>query len=430
VFLLKSDVTPREKSVSATSPELDADDAPVAAKPPFIHRIRIRNYKSIEFCDVTLEPLTVLVGRNASGKSNFLDALGFLSDVMEFGIEKAISIHGGASAILNRRSKFNRVDFLVDFGSNDSQQSRFATYAFELSIQRDTGKVTVEKDEFTNLSTSPIRALRHEKPQETNETIGLLLKRQFDYLNKNDANFQYYGWAIELSRKLSRSKVYHFSHSKIRMPQPKAENHLVDRDGGNLSNVCATLFARDPWIHQRIQQYLNSIVPEVEKFDVAELGDYRTIRFQCENIENPFYAASMSDGTLLAVATLTAFAQTDSNGDSPGFIAIEEPETSLHPAAMRALVAAFDEATLSTQVILTTHSSELLDAKEIRPEMIRVVENRDGATILTPLDGASVEIIREGFYTLGELERIRQLGINEHDWIRQKDLCRNGAHHP
>jgi len=44
---------------------------------PFISRVRLENYKSIESCDVWLSPLTVLVGPNGSGKSNFLDALSF-----------------------------------------------------------------------------------------------------------------------------------------------------------------------------------------------------------------------------------------------------------------------------------------------------------------------------------------------------------------
>src|SRR5256885_14782372 len=72
------------------------------AAPPFLRRVRIRGYKSIAFCDVTLEPLTILVGRNASGKSNFLDALAFLRDIVLYGLTQAVKRHGGADAILCR----------------------------------------------------------------------------------------------------------------------------------------------------------------------------------------------------------------------------------------------------------------------------------------------------------------------------------------
>src|SRR4051794_25445086 len=80
--------------------DTEPNDTPLErSKPPFLRRVRIRGYKSIAFCDVTLEPLTVLVGRNASGKSNFLDALGFLRDVVGRGLHEAVKQHGGVDEI-------------------------------------------------------------------------------------------------------------------------------------------------------------------------------------------------------------------------------------------------------------------------------------------------------------------------------------------
>ena len=84
----------------ATVPEkevvTDTDERP---KPPFLRRVRIRGYKSIAFCDVALQPLTILVGRNGSGKSNFLDALAFLSDVLDEGVNSALQKNGSASLV-------------------------------------------------------------------------------------------------------------------------------------------------------------------------------------------------------------------------------------------------------------------------------------------------------------------------------------------
>src|SRR5437588_7860311 len=67
--------------------------------PPFLRRMRIRGYKSIAFCDVQLAPLTVLVGRNGSGKSNFLDALAFLRDLMEMRTAEAVKERKGWRSI-------------------------------------------------------------------------------------------------------------------------------------------------------------------------------------------------------------------------------------------------------------------------------------------------------------------------------------------
>src|SRR5207245_8386908 len=87
----------------ATAPSNEvAADTLAQTKPPFLRRVRIRGYKSIAFCDVSLEPLTILVGRNASGKSNFIDALAFLRDIMHFDVNEVIKQHGGVEAILCR----------------------------------------------------------------------------------------------------------------------------------------------------------------------------------------------------------------------------------------------------------------------------------------------------------------------------------------
>lgn len=59
---------------------------------PFLRRVRIRNYKSIGHCQVPLRPLTVLVGRNGAGKSNFLDALGFVGDALRSSLDQAMAI--------------------------------------------------------------------------------------------------------------------------------------------------------------------------------------------------------------------------------------------------------------------------------------------------------------------------------------------------
>src|SRR5215467_1514161 len=88
------------------------------SKPPFLRRVRIRGYKSIAFCDVTLEPLTILVGRNASGKSNFLDALAFLRDALEDGLAEAVKRRGGHRKIVSRYAEERA--FSIEIGATTS----------------------------------------------------------------------------------------------------------------------------------------------------------------------------------------------------------------------------------------------------------------------------------------------------------------------
>src|SRR5438105_3521214 len=86
---------------------------------PFLRRVRIRGYKSIAFCDVTLEPLTILVGRNASGKSNFLDALAFLRDLMHVRATEAVNDRKGWRSIQCRSGStpHTELGFEATFGS-------------------------------------------------------------------------------------------------------------------------------------------------------------------------------------------------------------------------------------------------------------------------------------------------------------------------
>ena len=72
---------------------------------PQITRVVLENYKSIAFCDVKLGPLSILVGPNASGKSNFLDALRFLSEAMNAPVEKAFQSREGIANVLRRGAR-------------------------------------------------------------------------------------------------------------------------------------------------------------------------------------------------------------------------------------------------------------------------------------------------------------------------------------
>ena len=83
----------------------------MAAEPepqPSITKVWAKNFRSIEYAELELDPLTVLVGPNASGKSNLLDIFGFLADAARDGLETAITRRGGIDSI-GRRSPTGRV---------------------------------------------------------------------------------------------------------------------------------------------------------------------------------------------------------------------------------------------------------------------------------------------------------------------------------
>jgi predicted ATPase len=219
--------------------------------------------------------------------------------------------------------------------------------------------------------------------------------------------------------------IHNFHPDAIRRLQKQGPGYLLEREGSNLAGVITRLREKAPGLLERVKEYLSIISPDIGDFSPVRYGEYETIRFRLRSgSEAPpleFDAASMSDGTLRALAAIMAAFQVAFPQGRPSVIGIEEPETALHPAATRALVDALQEATGQTQILLTTHSSDLLSGREINSLHLLVVRMRNGRTEIAPVDAASQEIIRKELYTLADLQRMNQLELDETDLDRQAE---------
>lgn len=416
----------------ATAPDPTATaDGTLPPRPPFVRRVRIRNYKSIAFCDLTLEPLTILVGRNASGKSNFLDALGFLRDVATVGVREAVRAHGGRDAVLYRGAAEPVVSIEIEgaFGHSGAGEEATEEAAFRLDVGLPADRAPEIRCERFTLGDDP-------RGPDGYSACGDDITRYDD-----DPGGRRLPWRNHLTPILTRwnkdsglgylsallgVRHYGFDPSRIRPPQAPRPGEYLTRDGANLASVLRSIRDADPFWFDRINAYLRSVTPDIQVDRVEQVGGYETIQFRVgdEDSDRPLTlpAASMSDGTLRVLAALTAAIQDFPPDGPPSLVAIEEPETSLHPAAMRSLVAALDEATLRTQILITTHSPDLLDAEEVKPENVRVVRMVDGKTVIGPVDEAFVEIVAREFNTLAGLERESRLEPDLDDIDRQKRL--------
>jgi predicted ATPase len=110
----------------------------------FLHRIIIKNYKSIAACDVELRPLTFLVGPNGAGKSNFVDALRFVTDALRSSLDQAIRERGGINEVRRRSggrpTHFGmRLEFRLPSGTDGH-------YSFEIAALPQ-GRYEVQKEE-------------------------------------------------------------------------------------------------------------------------------------------------------------------------------------------------------------------------------------------------------------------------------------------
>jgi hypothetical protein len=90
-------------------------------------------------------------------------------------------------------------------------------------------------------------------------------------------------------------------------------------------------------------------------------------------------------------------------------IGIEEPETALHPGAFAALREALRRAAKQKQVLISSHSPELLDDAELPVDALLAVVSQSGETRVAPVDSASRRMLEERLFTAGELLRLNQL---------------------
>jgi len=129
---------------------------------------------------------------------------------------------------------------------------------------------------------------------------------------------------------------------------------------------------------------------------------------------------------LRTVGLLVALFQTNGTGsEGRSLVGVEEPEVALHPAAAAIIVDALGDAAERKQVLVTSHSADLLDEEEIGGVCVLAVVSDDGITRIGPLDEVGASVLRDRLYTAGELLRMDKLGPDARlskPTIRQRDL--------
>lgn len=181
--------------------------------------------------------------------------------------------------------------------------------------------------------------------------------------------------------------------------------------------MLARLESDSPAQKRRIEEYLSKVVPGVVAVHSKSIGSKETVEFQ-QDVEtgNPFrfLASSMSDGTLRALGILVALFQSNGTSDRR-LIGIEEPETALHPAAIGILLDALRDASERAQVLVASHSSDLLDGDETLERSVVCALTHSGEARIAHLDETTRSVLRDHQYTVGELHRRDQLFPSEEE---------------
>lgn len=188
-----------------------------------------------------------------------------------------------------------------------------------------------------------------------------------------------------------------------------AEGRVLKSDRSNAASVLRRLQNEDEELYNRICRLLSSVVSGLESVEPKMLGQKEILLFhqkmKGQRYPWSFNALNMSDGTLRILGILLAVYQSK----NPHLIAIEEPESTIHPAAADTLMDILIDGSYRSQMVITTHSPDILDNKNLDDNQILVVESIKGNSRITPLNQSTREIIKEKLYTPGELLRVGEL---------------------
>lgn len=378
-------------------------------------RVGLRHYRSIASADVYLGKLLLLVGPNGSGKSNFLDALRLTSESLQTSLDQALRSRGGVAEV-RRRSTGHPTHFRIDFEFRAAD--RYGDYGFEVGAVRGGGfRVSREycdvwldarEDEGRRYADARFMVVDG-RLEDSSEPIMPPVSPQRLYL-VSAAGLEGFRPVYD---GLAGISVFNLSPDVMRQPQTPDSGEFLHRDGSNIASVLHRLerSTGGGTDKARIEDYLQQIVPGMHRVVRSELGNWETLEFiqDVPGSRNPwrFQAQSVSDGTLRALGVLVSlFAGT---GDTLSPVGIEEPESALHPAAAGVLLDALRDASDRRQVIVTSHSPDLLDRHDFDLSELRAVRSVAGATVIGELDAAGALALREDLYTPGELLRTDQL---------------------
>lgn len=207
-------------------------------------------------------------------------------------------------------------------------------------------------------------------------------------------------------RALSRIIVYNPVPDEIRGFKPERGYPDLDRTGSALAEVVFKLKTLAPDRLARVIEYLRKINPDiVDVYAKLTDGSYN-LRFKLQGEDFP--AQNMSDGTLRALAVLVALFQKSARFPLT-LVGLEEPEAGLHPAAAGVLFDSLIEGSHFSQVVVTSHSPDLLDREDIPEDSLRAVAMCQGGTVIGEVDEAGRMALRDRLYTAGELMRMDQL---------------------
>lgn len=359
---------------------------------PPLTRVSIANYRSIRALHLPVGALTVFVGRNGTGKTNLYRALSLLRAAAEGRITRAIAEDGGVESVLWAGTRTRgpvRLTLSATLGD--------LTYAVEIGLPKRGSDAAlpleplVKEERLTLASgardialmdrrgpTAWLRAADGGRITYDNELLG---SETALAAFRDGARFP----ELDIARRaLLDWRFYHAfrtdPESPLRRPALALTTPTLASDGADLAAVFATLWdvKVDP---VDVEEAIDDAFPGA-RLDVVTGGADCRFALRFPDLPRAFAAHELSDGTLNYLALVGALL----SYRLPAFLALNEPEASLHPDLLEPLARVVARAAERTQVWIVTHSESFADHLAAHAGAVpRTILKTDGATAIEGL---------------------------------------------
>lgn len=343
-----------------------------------ISRIKLTNWKNFQSVDIALKDRMFLVGPNACGKSNFLDVFVFLKDVASDGLQKAVISRGGLKKIrcLSARTKsFVEISVTVKNSENE--------WVYELSIiQENSGSRRVLIDSEVVFKNGE----RILKRPDTKDEADSVMKIQ-THLEQIQANQSF----REIADFFKNIQYQHIVPQIVRHPESFSDpRYELPGDPYGQSFLKKMSKERKDTREARLNKITNALIGSIPNFKelnyvVDELGiPHLNAKYDHWRAKGAFQQeAQFSDGTLRLIGLLWALLE------NKGILLLEEPELSLHNGIVRQLAKIFYKVKKENknQLLISTHSTDLLSDKSISASEILLLIPKKEGTIIQQVSG-------------------------------------------
>jgi predicted ATPase len=387
-----------------------------------LKRVKIQGYKSLADVEVHLQPLSVLLGPNAAGKSNFLDALQLLSRIAFSNLRSAFdppyrgspleSFTFGPDGIQGLLTQ-ERVSFSIEIDVELSQttidavntqiaeeemvvsavRERYLRYSIEIEMLPKTGILYVRKERLIALNTEG-NPLQGEVFLDWNgshlrigagKTIRVSRLSERSHLLPYSASFHPH--LVAMRQELASWLFFYLEpRERMRIPTPVKEVRHIGLMGEELAAFLNTLHALDEPQFKAIEKALHTILPSITGINVS-VNNVGNVDLVLMRGQTPIPASVLSEGTLRILGLLAL----SGAKEPPTLLGFEEPENGIHPDRLDLVALLLKTLTSdgSTQAIVTTHSPSLLDL--LPQESLYMFRQVDGNTIINHFSDRTAE---------------------------------------